>query len=117
MLYLCAAVLDDQVAQGHAVRNVAKLVDRIAGEAREMRTLSERDMYRILDHECRDRHLWTLALYGLRRGEIAGLRGTNVDLSAKTIRIVENRVAVGSEIVSGTPKSKASARTLPMPGE
>src|SRR6478609_3571268 len=88
MLYLCTAVLDDQVAQGNAVRNVAKLVDRIAGEAGEMRTLTEQDMYRILDHECRDRHLWTLALYGLRRGEIAGLRWANVDLNAKTVRIV-----------------------------
>lgn len=117
MLYLCTAVLDDQVAQGNAVRNVAKLVDRIAGEAGEMRTLTEQDMYRILDYECRDRHLWTLALYGLRRGEIAGLRWTNVDLNAKTVRIVENRVAVGREIFSGTPKSKASTRTLPMPDE
>jgi hypothetical protein len=53
MLHLCAAVLDDQVAQGNAVRNVARLVDRIAGEAGEMRTLTERDMFRILDHECR----------------------------------------------------------------
>jgi integrase len=117
MLYLCAAVLDDQVAQGNAVRNVAKLVDRIAGEAGEIRTLAEQDIYRILDYECRDRHLWTLALYGLRRGEIAGLRWTNVDLNAKTVRIVENRVAVGREILSGTPKSKASVRTLPMPDE
>ena len=74
-------------------------------------------MFRILDHECRDRHLWALALYGLRRGEIAGLRWTNVDLKAKTVRIVENRVAVGAEIMSGTPKSKASSRTLPMPDE
>ena len=117
MLYLSTAVLDDQVAQGNAVRNVAKLVDRIAGEAAEMRTLTERDMFRILDHECRDRHLWALALYGLRRGEIAGLRWTNVDLKAKTVRIVENRVAVGAEIMTGTPKSKASSRTLPMPDE
>jgi integrase len=117
MLYLCTAVLDDQVAQGNAVRNVAKLVDRIAGEAGEMRTLTEQDMYRILDHDCRDRHLWTLALYGLRRGEIAGLRWTNVDLNAKTVSIVENRVAVGREIMSGTPKSRASARKLPMPDE
>ena len=99
------------------MRNVAKLVDRIAGEAGEMRTLTERDMFRILDHECRDRHLWTLALYGLRRGEIAGLRWANVDLKTKTVRVVENRVAVGRQILSGTPKSKASARTLPMPDE
>jgi len=28
---------------------------------------------------------------------------------------VENRVAVGAEIISGTPKSKASTRTLPLP--
>ncbi len=117
MLYLCAAVLEDQVAQGNVVRNVAKLVDRIAGEAGEMRTLTERNMFRILDHECRDRHLWTLALYGLRRGEIAGLRWTNVDLKTQTVRVAENRVAVGKQILSGTPKSKASTRTLPMPAE
>jgi integrase len=53
----------------------------------------------------------------LRRGEIAGLRWANVDLNAKTVRIVENRVAVGREILRGTPKSKASTRTLPMPDE
>ena len=64
-------------------------------------------MFRILDHECRDRHLWTLALYGARRGEIAGLRWENVNLTdkavgegknelpPKSIRIAENRVAVG----------------------
>ena len=59
----------------------------------------------------------TLALYGLRRGEIAGLRWANVDLTAKTVSIVENRVAIGKEIVSGTPKSKASNRTLPLPDD
>ena len=34
-----------------AVRNVAKLVDRVAGDAGKMRTLTERDMFAILDHE------------------------------------------------------------------
>ncbi|MBV5244193.1 site-specific integrase [Mycolicibacterium sp. PAM1] len=117
MLYLATAVLDDQVAQGNVVRNVARLVDRVAGDAETFRTLTDKEMFRILDHECRDRHLWTLALYGLRRGEIAGLRWHNVDLKAKTVTIAENRVAVGRDIVAGTPKSKASNRTLPLPDE
>ena len=34
LLYLATAVLDDQVAQGNVVRNVARLVDRVAGDAK-----------------------------------------------------------------------------------
>ena len=117
LLYLATAVLDDQVAQGNVVRNVARLVDRVAADPRKYRTLTDKEMFEILDHDCRDRHLWALALYGLRRGEIAGLRWSNVDLKAKTVSIVENRVTIGKEVVTGTPKSKASTRTLPMPDE
>ncbi|HSS24006.1 MAG TPA: site-specific integrase [Mycobacterium sp.] len=117
LLHLTTAVLDDQVAQGNVVRNVARLMDRVAGDPQKFCTLTADEMFRILDHDCRDRHLWALALYGLRRGEIAGLRWTNVDLKAKTVTIAENRVAIGKQIVTGTPKSKASNRTLPMPDE
>jgi integrase len=123
-------VLDDQVKQGNVVRNVARLVDRVAGDPRKFRTLTDKEMFRILDHDCRDRHLWALALYGLRRGEIGGLRWANCNLTDKTVnkgtdgempprsvRIAENRVVIGRRIVPGTPKSKASNRTLPMPDE
>ena len=117
LLHLTTAVLDNQVEQGHVVRNVARLVDRVAADPRKYRTLTDTEMFEILDHDCRDRHLWALALYGLRRGEIAGLRWANVDLKAKTVSIAENRVTVGKEILTGTPKSKGSTRTLPMPDE
>jgi len=117
LLHLTTAVLDDQQAQGNVVRNVARLVDRVAGDPQTYRTLTDAEMFKILDHDCRDRHLWALALYGLRRGEVAGLRWTNVDLKGKTVTIAENRLAVGREIVVGTPKSKASSRTLPLPDE
>lgn len=117
MLSLTTAVLESQVRQGALVRNVGRLVDRVAGDAEKFRTLTETEMFAILDNECRDAHLWALALYGLRRGEIAGLRWSNVDLKAKTISITENRVAVGKNIVSGSPKSKASNRELPIPEE
>jgi integrase len=117
LLYLCSAVLDEQVKQGHLIRNVAQLVDRVAGAPQKFRTLTDVEMFAILDHDCRDRHLWALALYGLRRGEVAGLRWENVDLRAGTINVCENRVAIGRRIEVGTPKSKASNRVLPMPAE
>jgi integrase len=129
LLYLTTAVLDDQVKQGNVVRNVARLVDRVAGDPQRFRTLTEAEMFKILDHDSRDRHLWTLALYGLRRGEIAGLRWCNVNLTDKPIgegddelpprhlRVAENRVAIGKAIVTGTPKSAASRRMLPLPDE
>ena len=102
---------------GNVARNVARLVDRVAGNRQKLRTLTDKQMSAILDHDSRDRHLWTLAMYGRRRGEIAGLRWYNVDLKAKTVVIVENRVANGKQILTGTPKSKASNRMLPMPEE
>lgn len=83
LLYLTTAVLDDQVAQGNVLRNIARLVDRVAGDPKKFRTLTDAEMFRILDHECRDRHLWALALCGLRRGELAGPRWEHVDLTAR----------------------------------
>jgi integrase len=125
LLYLITAVLDREVARKTVTTNVAKLVKRVAGDPKRFGTLTMDQVFAILDHDCRDRHLWTLALYGCRRGEIAGLRWSNVnltdepvgDLPARSIRIAENRVALGHEIIEGTPKSKASNRTLPMPAE
>jgi integrase len=65
----------------------------------------------------------------MRRGEIAGLKWSSVNLTgkqigegksalpARSVRIEENRVAVGRKIEAGTPKSKASNRTLPLPDD
>lgn len=117
MLGLLMQVLASEQAQGKVVRNVAELVDRVPADPQKYRTLTEKEILRVIDHDSRDRALWVLALYGLRRGEIAGLRWEHVDLKAGTVAIVENRVAVGKESVVGTPKSKASRRTLPLPDE
>jgi integrase len=129
MLGLTRAVLDDQLKQGTIVRNVAALVDRVPADPKKYRTLTDDEMYRILDRRGRDRHLWTLALYGLRRGELAGLRWSHINLTDKPIghgddaipprslRVVENRVTFNSTVATGTPKSKASRRTLPLPDD
>jgi integrase len=129
LLYLAQTALDDQLRQGNVVRNVAALVDRVAGDPKKYRTLTEAEMNRILDHDCRDRHVFMLALYGLRRGELAGLKWSHINLTDKPIgeggdelpalhlRVAENRVTIGHKIETGTPKSVASRRTLPLPAD
>ncbi|KZF03839.1 hypothetical protein A2J03_06550 [Rhodococcus sp. EPR-157] len=117
MLSIFTAVVESQQRQGHVERNVARLVEHLPSEKAEMKILSEEDMFKILDHPGRDRHLWALALYGLRRGEIAALRWEHVNFETKTVRVTENRVVSGRVITTGTPKSRRSRRILPMPDE
>ena len=129
LLYLTETALDDQLRQGNVVRNVAALVDRVAGDPKKYRTLTEAEMNQIIDHECRDRHVFMMALYGLRRGELAALKWSHINLTDKAIgegegelpalhlRVTENRVTIGKKIETGTPKSIASRRTLPLPAD
>lgn len=50
--------------------------------------------------------LYALALdTGMRRGELAGLRWSDVDLDAARLSVQRNRVLVGGQPVEGTPKS------------
>jgi integrase len=112
-----AMVLEDAQRQGLVARNVAEHVDRVARPHKEVDTYSEAEVAKLLDAIADDRlaHAWELALSGLRRGEIAGLRWADVDLTAKTLRIVNNRVSAGGVTVENDPKSATSRRTLPLP--
>ncbi|MFC9873470.1 site-specific integrase [Nocardia salmonicida] len=65
----------------------------------------------------RNGHLWFLALCGLRRGEIGGLRWSGVDFKAKTLTVHIGRAAAGGKAVEDDPKTEASERTLPMDDE
>lgn len=68
-----------------------------------------------LDHAVGDRlyamfHL--IAYRGLRRGETAGLRWTEVDLPNRRIAITTQLVQQGREYYEDTPKSEAGERTI-----
>lgn len=55
-------------------------------------------------------------LLGLRRGEICGLRWQDIDFSAGTVKISNQRVRLASgDIVDGPPKSASGVRVLPLP--
>jgi integrase len=110
-------VLADAQQQGLVARNVAQNVNRVAQAHKDLNTYTEAEVQALLAAVEADRvgHAWELALSGLRRGEIAGLRWVDVDFDAKTLSIVNNRVMAGGLPVENDPKSAASRRTLPLP--
>ncbi|NMO54533.1 site-specific integrase [Actinoplanes sp. TBRC 11911] len=55
---------------------------------------------------------WLLALRGLRRGEAAGLRWTDVDLDNAQLAVTRQRTTAGYTIHEGPPKSATSRRIV-----
>jgi integrase len=116
-LFVLGQVLDDLIAQGRLVRNVANLVERPRHRPAESLTWTIDEVRRVLAvaRTDRDEVAWLLALYGLRRGEVAGLRWQDVDLDAGTLIVGEvTRLAVNGEVVEDDAKSEAGHRTLPL---
>jgi integrase len=57
--------------------------------------------------------LYELAmLTGMRRGELIGMRWSDVDLPRRTVSIRNNRVQAGNVIVENAPKTKSGRRIL-----
>ena len=116
MLNLISRVLADLVKQGLLVRDVAALVDRLKRPDRKLNTFNEAEVRKLLKCVENERlgHAWHLALSGLRRGEISGLRWSDVDLKAETVTITHNRVSVNGQAMDSQPKTARSARVLPL---
>ncbi|AWK74262.1 recombinase XerD [Rhodococcus oxybenzonivorans] len=110
-------VLDDARKQGLVMRNVADGVDALEVDHVEMKTFTPDEVEKLLTAADRDRNgqAWHLALCGLRRGEICGLRWADVDLDKNLLAITNTRTSAGGRTTEGAPKSKASRRVLPIP--
>ena len=118
LLGTLSQVLDQLVHDGTLVRNVVAHVDRVAGKPKKFATYTPMQVERVLRaiRGDRNRHAWHLALSGLRRGEIGGLRWTNIDLEAKTLTIGPTRISVdGKAVEQDDAKSEDSQRVLPIP--
>ena len=97
-------MLADAHRQGLTVRNVAEYVSHVAVRHADVDTYTPAEVQTILAAIGDDRigHAWELALSGLRRGEVAGLRWSDVDLDAKTLTVTNNRVDAGGTVTETT---------------
>jgi integrase len=99
-------------------RNPAALVDPPRIPRSEIRPLSAEPARRFLDAAKGGRFeaLYTLALFsGLRRGEILGLRWSDVDLEARAFRVDQAIQRVGGKLQAAETKTKRSRRMLALP--
>ncbi|MEU8003194.1 site-specific integrase [Catellatospora sp. NPDC049111] len=132
MLTLVTMALKVAVKRRLVPYNVGELVDRLPLDhtaAEERGAWQTDDALMFLRHVREDRlyAAWLLALLGLRRGEVLGLRWEDVDFTGDkakqrklppgtpSLRVAQNRVYVRGTVHTGTPKGRGRSRSLPMP--
>ena len=86
--------LDAAVREGVLQRNVARLVDRIPQQQQEMSAWNADESRTFLATTSKHRlaGAWALTMSGLRRGEVLGLRWSDLDLASEQ----EHDSALGS---------------------
>ena len=100
------------------VRNVAKLVQVKTPRYEVGRGLSVEQARTLLRDSKSDRlhALYVLAVYlGLRRGELLGLRWSNVDLDQEFVQVTHTLQRVDGQLRFQPPKTRTSRRTVPLP--
>ncbi|MBO0884311.1 MAG: site-specific integrase [Mycobacterium sp.] len=110
-------VLDYAIDRKMLSRNVADQVKAVPRRRKKVDTYTADEVRKVLDSigEDRNEHLWHLALRGLRRAEIGGLRWSNVDFAGKALTVEIGRAdARNGLVVEDIPKTECSRRTLPM---
>ena len=124
------AALNQALRDGLVARNVAMLVSGPRVRRHEIQPLGPEEARRLLDAARGDRleALYTVAtMLGLRQGEALGLRWSDVDLEAGTLRVTRTLQRIpkmlrgdddrgrGTRYVLAEPKTSGSRRTVVMP--
>ncbi len=113
---LLRRILTSAVEDGRIGKNPASSVKVPAELKREHRILDHSEIQALattIDPKYRAL-VYLMAYGGLRIGEAAALRVTDVDFLRARVTIARNSVEVDGQLIEGTPKG-GSARTIPVP--
>lgn len=111
------AALDTAVRDGLLARNPVAKVPRPKVTKTEARHMSMTEVRAVLGQAKSSRYypaVLLMASTGLRRGEVAGLMWSDVDLGKGEIVVRHTLGRVGGELVSTTPKTERSRRRVPL---
>lgn len=118
------AALTVAVRRRLVVRNVAEYT-QISREARnkaaaaqELRTPWNEEEVKTFLSAIRFQRLYApmlLSLLGMRPAEVCGIRWSDVDLEAGTLKVATTRTLVRGAVVEKMPKSESGKRELPLP--
>jgi len=110
--------LNQALKWGSVTRNVAVLVDPPRVEKHSISVLTPEQGQRLLTAAAGHRleALYTVALLlGLREGEVLGLRWSDIDFTAHTLRVGQTVQRVSGRLLLAPPKTESSKRLLPLP--
>ena len=108
--------LGDAERAGLVQRNVARLMDPPChGAAPEQRCWNEHQLRQFLQTAIEHRlgpAIWLAAMTGMRRGEILGLRWSDIDLDAATLSIRRSVSCTGYQVHTTPTKTRTSRRAI-----
>lgn len=111
------AALSRAMREELVVRNIAKLVDLPGWERKPIQPWTTEEAARFL--AAAKPHRWypayvMLLLYGMRRGEVLGLRWCDVDFARDQFHIRQQLQRIGKILEQGPVKTAAGRRNLPL---
>ena len=108
--------LGDAERSGLVQRNVARLMDPPChGAAPEQRCWNEHQLRQFLHVAMTHRlgpAIWLAAMTGMRRGEVLGLRWTDIDLETATLSIRRSVSCTGYQVHTTPTKTRTSRRAI-----
>ncbi|WP_157102132.1 tyrosine-type recombinase/integrase, partial [Nocardia caishijiensis] len=114
---ILSAALTRAMREELVTRNVARLVELPAWQRKDITPWTTDEAARFLE-VTRNEPLYPafllLILYGMRRGEVLGLRWSDVDWDANELHIRQQLQQVRNELEAGPVKTSAGRRDLPL---